>query len=226
MVGVLTVTWTVVRELLSGVALPLPLPVMLLFSAAQSGLLLFFAVWAGVAFAPRVSLAAPFAAAAVAGAPAWPALRRQLLPALIGGLIGGLLLVLLARHVPPALNQFDPPLAARMLYGGLTEELLCRWGIMSLLLWTAWRLLQFERSLPSASLAWVSIVASAAIFALAHLPAAAALAGGLRREIIIYVVIGNTAFGVLAGYLFWRHGLETAMICHAMSHLVAYSASV
>jgi len=113
-----------------------------------------------------------------------------------------------------------------MLYGGLTEELLCRWGIMSLLLWTAWRLLQFERSLPSASLAWVSIVASAAIFALAHLPAAAALAGGLRREIIIYVVIGNTAFGVLAGYLFWRHGLETAMICHAMSHLVAYSASV
>jgi hypothetical protein len=28
---------------------------------------------------------------------------------------------------------------------------------------------------------------------------------------------------VLFGYLFWRYGLEAAMIAHAMAHLVSYA---
>ena len=37
-----------------------------------------------------------------------------------------------------------------------------------------------------------------------------------------FVVVANTAFGVLFGWLFWRYGLEAAMIAHAMAHLVGY----
>jgi hypothetical protein len=30
----------------------------------------------------------------------------------------------------------------------------------------------------------------------------------------------NTAFGVLFGFLYWRWGLEAAMIAHVLSHVV------
>jgi hypothetical protein len=36
----------------------------------------------------------------------------------------------------------------------------------------------------------------------------------------------NTAFGVLFGYLFWRYGLEAAMIAHATAHVVSYVAGL
>ena len=34
-----------------------------------------------------------------------------------------------------------------------------------------------------------------------------------------YVVLGNSAFGVVAGWLYWRHGLEAAVLAHAGTHL-------
>jgi hypothetical protein len=36
----------------------------------------------------------------------------------------------------------------------------------------------------------------------------------------------NAAFGVLFGYLFWRYGLEAAMIAHATAHVVSYVAGL
>jgi hypothetical protein len=38
--------------------------------------------------------------------------------------------------------------------------------------------------------------------------------------------VANSVFGVLFGYLFWRYGLEAAMIAHAAAHLVNYIAAL
>lgn len=40
------------------------------------------------------------------------------------------------------------PLPTRLLYGGITEELLPRWGLLTLLVCAAWRLLKARRNVP------------------------------------------------------------------------------
>jgi membrane protease YdiL (CAAX protease family) len=151
-------------------------------------------------------------------------------PGLIAGTLGGLLLIAVGHYSPEALTdaleRFNPPLLARMLYGGLTEELLLRWGLMTALVWLTWRFLQHRRGAPRAGYVWLAIVVSALLFGAGHLPAASALIGKLDGGIVAFVVGANAVFGMLFGYLFWRFGLEAAMIAHAMAHLVNYLASL
>ena len=83
-------------------------------------------------------------------------------------------------------------------------------------------ILQRRSGVPRTVYVWLAIVASALLFGAGHLPAAAALVGRLSVDVVVFVVGVNTAFGVLFGYLFWRHGLETAMIAHGTAHTVSY----
>lgn len=119
-------------------------------------------------------------------------------------------------------ERFNIPLLARILYGGVTEELLLRWGVMTTLLWLAWRFIHRRRGLPGASSVWIAITISALLFGLGHLPTAAALVGHLSASIVFFVVVVNAMFGVLFGYLYWRVGLEAAMIAHGTAHAVSY----
>lgn len=162
--------------------------------------------------------------------PLAPALRPQLPAGLIAGVLSGVLLFAVGRYAPEAIvkvsERFNPPLLARMLYGGITEELLLRWGLMTALVWLPWRFLQGRQGAPRAAYFWLAIVTSAVLFGAGHLPAATALVGELTLEVVVFVVGANAAFGVLFGYLFWRYGLEAAMIAHATAHAVSYLASL
>jgi membrane protease YdiL (CAAX protease family) len=230
MVGVVVMTVTVLPQLLREVTLPAPLWVISLASLGQSAVLVALTVWAGVALAPAVGLRAPAFEAAVTTGAIGPALRPQLLPGLIAGVVGGLMLFAIGALAPAALaevaKRFTPPLLARVLYGGITEELLLRWGLMTALVWLAWRLLQRRQGAPRTAYIWLAIVASALLFGVGHLPAAAVLVGELSGDIVLFVISVNTAFGVLFGYLFWRYGLEAAMIAHAIAHVLSYVAGL
>jgi membrane protease YdiL (CAAX protease family) len=223
-VGAVVLTIAALPILLAQIALPAPLWLILLASFAQSALLLGLAVWAGVALAPSVGLHAPVFAAAASGRPLSPALKPQLLPGLIAGVIGGLLLFAVVRHMPAALSEaqarFTIPLAARVLYGGITEELLLRWGFMTALVWLTWRFLQHRRGAVRAGFVWLAIAISAIVFGAGHLPVAYALVGSMDAQTVVFVISANTAFGLLFGYLYWRYHLESAMIAHALSHVV------
>ena len=58
------------------------------------------------------------------------------------------------------------PLPTRLLYGGLTEELLLRWGLMTLIVWTAWRLFEKGKGKPQTVCLIGAIIASSVIFGL------------------------------------------------------------
>lgn len=49
-----------------------------------------------------------------------------------------------------------------------------------------------------------------------------ALVDALDVNIVAWVVSVNTALEVLFGHLFWRYGLEAAMIAHGVAYLVNY----
>lgn len=220
--GVVAVAMLLLPLLLQGQALPQPLWQIQLAAAAQSVLLLGVAVFIGCRCAPRVGLCAPVLAALLDGRDWRPAWRRQWLPGVVGGALGaGLLLALPALAPAALLAQAKPPEMpglARLLYGGITEELLLRWGVMSLIVWGLWRVLQRREGQPHPAMFWSAIALSALLFGLGHLPAAKALLGPLTPEVVVYLLFGNGVFGVLAGWLFWRRGLEAAMLAHILAH--------
>lgn len=232
MAGPVAITTMVLPQLLGQMQEPLPAPlwVISLAGLAQSAFLLALAAWAGVRLSPSVDLRAPAFEAVVTGRPIGAALRPQLLPGLIAGVLGGISLYAALRYVPAAVaeqqDRFAIPIVARVLYGGLTEELLLRWGLMTALAWLAWRFLQRRRGPVRAGLVWLAIAVSALIFAAGHLPAAFFLLGALDGPVVAFVMGVNTAFGLLFGYLFWRHGLESAMIAHALAHAVSFLATL
>jgi membrane protease YdiL (CAAX protease family) len=108
-----------------------------------------------------------------------------------------------------------PALALGVLYGGITEELMMRWGLMALVAWFLQRLLRGRRP------AWIFIVAifvAATVFALGHLPALAQQIE-VPAPIAARTVALNLLPGLLFGALFWRRGLEAAMLAHAATHV-------
>lgn len=202
----------------------IPLSAVIVGAVVQSGVLLALVCWVGAVLAPRVGLRAPAFEALVRRdrtRSATAALRGQLVPGLLGGLGAGLALVAFGAIAPTALAEAAPlPLAARVLYGGITEELLLRWGVMTLLVWGLWRTVQRGRGAPTSFVLWLGIVIAAVTFGLGHLPAASMITP-LTTPIVAYIVLANAAVGILFGWLYWRWGLEAAMLAHGLAHVVA-----
>ena len=224
MMGAVTMTVSVLPGLLRQQPIPLPPAVVIAASLCQSAVLVGLAVWCGVSLGARLGLHAPVAEAAVKWQGVSRALRAQLLPGLIGAVAAAILLALAVGFTPAemraAQERVDAPLAARVIYGGVTEELLLRWGVMTALVWLAWRFIDRRRGLPGRLSVWLAIGASAVLFGIGHLPAAVALMGSLTTGVAAFIVAANTAFGVLFGYLYWRYGLEAAIIAHGLAHLL------
>ncbi len=224
MLGVVAATLTLIPVVSAGLTLPLPLWAISLLSSAQSGVLLALAVWAGVALAPTIGFQAPTVSAILTRRPLFPVLGGQLAWGIMAGLLSGVLLHTAWSFAPQVLGEayksIRLPLVARVLYGGITEELLLRWGLMTVLAWLAWRVLQRGRDRPSDGGIWLALVVSALLFGAGHLPAAVALVGTLDASAVAWVVGVNSGFGLVFGYLFWRRGLEAAMIAHALAHIV------
>jgi hypothetical protein len=213
----------------------LPPPILLkTLTVLQPTVLMTLAVFIGVLLAHRVGLHAPMAEAAASGEPFISKLKPQLLPGALAGIFGGFTIVLAWVVAKPFLTEdfvsraeaFNKlmPATTRFLYGGLTEEVLLRWGLMTLLVWLTWRLLQKGKGHPKNKIFIFGIFISAVIFGIGHLPIASALSGGLNLPLVAYVISANSVFGIFAGFLYWKRGLESAMIAHMFTHVVLVAA--
>lgn len=115
-----------------------------------------------------------------------------------------------------------PALLLGVLYGGITEEVVMRWGLMGLVAWGAMAVQRRVRGgspgQPSALVAWLAIAVAAAVFALGHLPALAQSLE-LSGPVVARTLGLNLLAGIAYGWLFWRRSLETAMLAHATTHL-------
>ncbi len=218
-----------------GTEKPVITPLFKLLSLAQPAVLLSIAVLTGVAFASRVGLSSPVAEALAKGERAGSAFIPQFVPGIIGGVAGGVSVVVIATMWKPFLPSEVLaraaelgnllPLPTRLLYGGITEELLLRWGLMTLLVWVPWKLIQKGKDKPKRVYFIGAILISSLVFAAGHLPVAYVFFPELSFALTTYVIVGNSAFGFIAGYLYWKIGLESAIIAHMVTHVVMWVAT-
>lgn len=143
---------------------------------------------------------------------------------IFGGIIAGVLLSLVGFVFNPILpleflelgESLKPTLAARFLYGGLTEEILMRFGLMTLLVWIASKI--FKKTKPIVY--WFGIIIAAIIFAFGHFPIAYQSVGNPSMGLLTYILIGNTIGGLIFGWLYWKKGLESAFLAHIFAHVI------
>jgi uncharacterized membrane protein YvlD (DUF360 family) len=219
----------------AGTEIPSITPAIKILSLIQPTVLLSLAVFVGVALASRVGLSAPVAEAAASGEEFISALKSQIVPGIIGGLMGGVAIVLISLLWKPFLSPEVAaritelgkffPFPTRLLYGGITEELLLRWGLTTLLVWAAWRLFQKGQDKPKHGYFVGAILISSVVFGIGHLPIAYMLFPDASLALTLFVIVANSIFGLIAGYLYWKKGLESAVIAHMLAHVVMLTAS-
>jgi len=212
----------------TGTNLPMSPWVIKLVGLIQPTIILAAAALVGVLLAEKVGLSAPALDALARRDSFIGALRPQIIFGVVGGLIGAAAVVsswVVARSILPLefvarAEQFNRllPLPTRLLSGGITEEVFLRWGLLTLLVWAGWKLFQRGHGKPRSTHFVGAILISSIVFGLGHLPIAVAL-GSISITIGLYIVTANSIFGLIAGYLYWRKGLEAAIIAHMFTHL-------
>ena len=214
-----------------------PLYILIPLQAAQGAILLGLLTLAGLFFANRTGLRTPIIEAWLDGENIWPRLKPILLPSILVGIIGTLVILALEflvfqpaiRHQSPAaaaaLSLWNQPAAWKGLlasfFGGIDEEIQLRLFALSLLLWLARFIFRKPDGRPTSTAFWIANIVAALLFGLGHLPVYSLLAP-LTPVIIVRAAVLNGLLGLAFGYLYWRRGLESAMVAHFSADLLLH----
>ncbi len=207
-------------------AAPLPLPIMFLLSVVQGGILLGILLFIGLLLAKKVGLGAPLLEKKLNGEPINVNLLRYVGFSVLLGLVAFLLIVIgelifigLGLEI---VQEIEPPAWWKGLlasfYGGITEELHLRLFFMTLLVWI------LSKIKPNQAVhlkVWIAIIVAAIIFGVAHLPAAAAI-GDLTCLFVTRTIVLNAIGAIIFGWLYWRQGLEAAIIAHFTADIMLH----
>jgi membrane protease YdiL (CAAX protease family) len=191
---------------------------------ASSGLVIVIAAGTGTRVAPSAGLGTPIIDAALTRRPFFTAAVPLAGISLVGGLLVALAVVVLdvavfAQFAPRAPASGPAPWTGALaaLYGGLTEEIVLRYGLMSMVVWVLKRLMRGSAAY------WAAIFFAAMVFALWHLSQVAA-ATPLTQLLVARALVLNGLAGLVFGWLYWRRGLEAAMFSHGAAALVLHVA--
>jgi membrane protease YdiL (CAAX protease family) len=233
LIAVLPYTLDLQKDLL--VKIPIPLWALLLVQILQSLVLFVVAIGIGLLLARRTGLGLPILEAKLAGEPVGKRIWAILPISILIGVAGSVLIIALDKYVfGPALiaqigdkaNQITVQPAAwkgllASFYGGIDEEVLLRLFLMTLLAWLGKFISKTASGMPTAPVFWVANILAALLFGLGHLPATATLMP-LTPLVIARAILLNGLLGVALGYLYWKRGLEAAIISHFSADLVLH----
>lgn len=208
--------------------IPFPLPVLVLITLAQTGLLLAVAVFAGGRLANSLGL--EIFALLGNGAPA--DLKAKVKPILKLGILAGAITgiaifaadFVFAKFLTPQLSvQTAHPAVYKTLlasfYGGIVEEVLMRLFMVTLLAWLMAKIFRPTKPAENKPIMWTAIILAAILFGLGHLPVTAALTA-VTPAIIARAIILNGIGGLIFGWLYWKKGLECAIVAHFTTDIV------
>ncbi len=155
--------------------------------------------------------------------------KSGIIPTVILTIVGGIIFIgleygVFSNLIPEVATTYEQkPTIAYMIscltYGGVLEEIMMRWFLMSLLAFIVWKLF-FKKSeqVPNGVLIGVNIVV-ALLFAAGHLPTTATTMG-ITPLILVRCFTLNSLAGLICGHLYIKHGIQYAMLSHAGFHIL------
>ncbi len=223
--------------LLAEVELPIPLPALIAIQIAQSGILFAILIFIGMILMKRIGLSTPILDSVTSGESASDRLRAVLPISIMLGVFASLLIIGLDLYFfqplilqelgekVDALTQTAQPAAWKgflaSFYGGIVEEVLLRSFMMSLLAWLGSFISKTSEGKPTSVVFWLANILAAILFGLGHLPATAIIIP-LTPLVITRAIVLNGLGGIAFGYLYWKRGLESAMIAHFSADIVLH----
>ena len=142
----------------------------------------------------------------------WMILKSQLFYGVPIGISGAIIAYLIAPDFIAYLNSV--PQFSRI-FGSIYEEIIIRWGIMTLIVWAFWRIGQKGVGIPKNSLIWSGIIMNQIIFAFGHTPLL--IRFGITNPLWSIATIFIVTFPW--GWLFWKRGIESAIFAHMSFHI-------
>jgi membrane protease YdiL (CAAX protease family) len=145
------------------------------------------------------------------------------------GVLGGVLVILLCIpfwdiSIEMLKREAAIPLWKSILvifYGGITEEILFRLFLMSLFVWITTKIKKTADGFPTKFGIWFSIIITGILFGLGHLGVTHAMTE-ITSAVIVRAVMLNGSISILYGFLYWKKGLESAMIAHFCTDIVLH----
>jgi len=197
-----------------------PMALIIIASVIQSSIIFAVAVYLGGILSRKIGFGLPLLEA-------WINKKKidynkTLGISIISGLAVGLIIVILDKvvftQVVPAANvpRWQGFLAS--FYGGIGEEILMRCFLLSLLIFIIVKV--FKRK-PNPAIIWSSIFFVSVAFGLGHLPATAAITA-ITASVVLRAIVLNGIGGMVFGWLYWKKGLESAIIAHFFADLVLH----
>jgi membrane protease YdiL (CAAX protease family) len=198
-------------------------PVVLFAQIVQSLFVFAIAIFFGLLLAKRVDFKMPF----LEGKKPISQLKSILGLSVGMGILGAILVILFSLpfySLSVSLSEAEISVATwkavlAAFYGGIGEEILLRLFVMSLFVWITTKISRNKN--PTSLGIWISIILSSVLFGLGHLGLTAQLTT-ITPVVIIRAVLLNGVAGVIFGWLYWKKGLESAMIAHFSSDIVLH----
>ena len=217
--------------------LPIPLPVLLVIQTIQNAILFAIMIFIGMMLAKRIGLGTPILDSVAQGESVADKVRAFLPISIILGVIAGIFIIGLdvLAFQPALLNELGDkanglaqsaqPAAWKgflaSFYGGIGEEIQLRLLVMSLIAWLGSFISKTTDGKPTGSIFWIANILAAVLFGLGHLPATANILP-LTPLVITRAIALNGVGGVIFGWLYWKRGLESAMIAHFSADIVLH----
>lgn len=196
-----------------------PLGIIFIAQFVQSLILFSIAIFLGLFFTERIYFQLPLISAMIARKDRKAILDDILAKSVLIGAATALIIymtdiVFTSLGASISTHQDLVPVWQKLLaafYGGISEEILMRLFLMTFFIWTGMKLSRHTQ--PTNTVISISIMLAAIIFGIGHLPITASLTA-LSPLIVLRAVVLNGIGGVIFGCLFWKKGLESAMIAH------------
>ena len=199
---------------------PVSMPILILVAIIQAVVVLGIATLLGVILAEKTGFKIPVLTAWIEKKKI--KYKRILLISVIWGVIAGILILVLDILVFKQIVVINASWWQGLLasfYGGIAEEVLMRLFLVSLFVFIFMKV--FRKKIANPVMIWVSIIIVSVLFGLGHLPITSALVS-ITPIVIIRAIVLNGVGGIIFGWLYWKKGLEAAMISHFSADIVLH----
>jgi membrane protease YdiL (CAAX protease family) len=210
----------------------IPLPILIAISVVQSSVFFAIALFLGLKLSKKIGLGLPIIEDYLLNKDMQSDVKSIFKTSLFIGIATGITIILLDLIFYRSGVQISlwaaqlPPFWMRFLvsfYGGFGEEILLRLFFMSFLVWLLSRFNRSDQNIVNNGyVMWVSIIIAALLFGLGHLPITARVTA-LTPLVLVRAILLNGIGGIGFGWLYWKKGLESAMIAHFTADMVLHA---